>query len=271
MTTPTKSLEASTLSLLTLISHSRSRPLQRRHSPSLQALHRQPTRHPPRHRRPHARPHHQALHRDSATNIIYDAAARCVQDIMQAADNTLAALEEFAKEIPEICRCGQERVWPRDRLASTGVLSAYGDAERCYGRNSRSGLRVTTRTKMMRRRVKPRTRMRFWDAPKKALSKDDTEAREKVDASLKKMKLATILLGAVVKRRLAGEGKLQDAQRLDKIAELAKSAEDAKEFEKKAIELAELATLANDGNDDSFSKWFRELQRCNFKERLIRR
>ncbi|KAH0614942.1 uncharacterized protein H6S33_000578 [Morchella sextelata] len=327
MTTPTKSLEASTLSLLTLISHSRSllssggiapasKPstdnpldilhdigaLTRAHTTKLSIAIRPP-------------------------NIIYDAAARCVQDIMQfvvppllatvelmspkqhgstlyaavlrAADNTLAALEEFAKEIPEICRVGKS-AGARDRLASTGVVWQAADGLVALRAKGLAGVVqdvVESHMAMLKDAMaelkewlesndededdeaegEAEDEDAFWDAPKKALSKDDTEAREKVDASLKKMKLATILLGAVVKRRLAGEGKLQDAQRLDKIAELAKSvansgddigmgyyeddadeaAEAQKEFEKKAIELAELATLANDGNDDSFSKWFR--------------
>ncbi|KAI5852900.1 hypothetical protein DFP73DRAFT_581716 [Morchella snyderi] len=328
MTTPVKSLESSTLSLLTLISHSRnlissggiasaSKPstdnpldilrdigtLTRAQTTKLSIAVRPP-------------------------NIIYDAAARCVQDITQfivppllatvelmspqqhgstlyaavlrAADNALAALEEFAKEIPEICRVGKS-AGARDRLASTGVVWQAADALVALRAKGLAGVVqdvVESHMAMLKDAMaelkewlestdddgeddeaegEAEDEDAFWDAPKKGLSKDDTEAREKVDASLKKMKLATILLGAVTKRRLAGEGKLQDAQRLDKIAELAKSvansgddigmgyyeddadeaAEAQKEFEKKAIELAELATLANDGNDDSFSKWFR--------------
>ncbi|KAH8154172.1 uncharacterized protein LAJ45_01940 [Morchella importuna] len=305
MTTPTKSLEASTLSLLALISHSRNllssgsiapapKPstdnpldilhdigaLTRAHTTKLSIAIRPP-------------------------NIIYDAAARCVQDITQfvvppllatvelmspkqhgstlytavlrAADNTLAALEEFAKEIPEICRAGRARGreigWrARDVVESHMAMLKDAMAELKEWLESNDDDDEDDEAD-----GEAKDEDAFWDAPKKALAKDDTEAREKVDASLKKMKLVTILLNAVVKRRLAGEGKLQDTQRLDTIAELAKSvansgddigmgyyedntdeaAEAQKEFEKKAIELAELATLANDGNDDSFSKWFR--------------
>lgn len=166
--------------------------------------------------------------------------------VLRAADNALAALEEFAKEIPEICRVGKS-AGARDRLASTGVVWQAADALVALRAKGLAGVVqdvVESHTAMLKDAMaelkewlvstdddgeddeaegEAEDEDAFWDAPKKGLSKDDTEAREKVDASLKKMKLATILLGAVAKRRLAGEGKLQDAQRLDKIAELAKS------------------------------------------------
>lgn len=165
--------------------------------------------------------------------------------MLRAADNTLAALEEFAKEIPEICRVGKS-AGARDRLASTGVVWQAADGLVALRSKGLAGVVqdvVESHMAMLKDAMaelkewlesnddneddnaegEDEDEDAFWDAPKKALAKDDTEAREKVDASLKKMKLATILLGAVVKRRLAGEGKLRDPQRLDKIAELAKS------------------------------------------------
>lgn len=325
MTTPAKSLEVSVLSLLTLISHSRNLLSTGGISPATK---------PPTDNPLNILHDIGSLTRAHTTklsiairppNIIHDAAARCVQDITQfvvppllatielmspkehgstlytavlrAADNVLAALEEFAREIPEICRAGKS-AGARDRLASTGVVWQAADrlvALRTKGLTGMVQDVVESHMAMLKDAAaelkewletndedgddevdgeKDEGGDAFWDSPKKGLAKDDTETREKVDASLKKMKLATILLGAVVKRRLTGEGKLHNAQQLDKVAELAKSlaslgddigmgyyeddvddaTEAQKEFEKRATELAELVTLANDGNDDQFSK-----------------
>lgn len=271
----TKSLEASTTSLLTLISHSRkvlssgvqhtSKPttdnpldilydigsLTRAHTTKLSIAIRPP-------------------------DIIQDAAARCVQDISQfvilpllaavemiapaaygitlhaavirAADNVLAALEEFAKEIPEICREGRSG-GKRDRLASTGVVWQAADELTTLRAKGLSGV-VRDATKLYMDMLKDasmelkewleealddgddepevdgyvedESEEAFWDAPKKGLAKDDIDTRAKVEASLKKMNLVNILLRAVIKRRLAGAGKLVDVNRLDRIAELGK-------------------------------------------------
>lgn len=273
----TKSLEASTISLLTLIGHSRSllssgpqstsRPtiadnpldilhdigsLTRAHTTKLSIAIRPP-------------------------NIIQDAAARCVQDITQsivppllaavetispavygstlhaavvrAADNVLAALEEFAKEIPDICREGKSG-GGRDRLVSTGVVWQAADELIALRAKGLSGV-VKDAIKLHMEILKDAsTELKewleesavdegdgpevegkgededeeaFWDAPKKGPSKDDVDTRAKVGASLKKMNLVTILLRAVTKRRLTGVGKLADVKRLDRIAELGKS------------------------------------------------
>lgn len=270
----TKSLEASTESLLTLISRSRtllSSELQFASKPTadnpLDILH-----------------DIGSLTRAYTTklsiairppNIIQDAAARCVQDITQfiippllaavemvspvvygitlqtaiirAADNVLTALEEFAKEIPEICREGKSG-GGRDRLASTGVVWQAADELIALRTKGLLGV-VRDATKLHMEMLKDAsTELKewleesvddeddgperggegeedegaFWDAPKKGLAKGDVESRIKVEASLKKMNLVTILLRAVTKRRLMGAGKLGDVKRLDRIAELGK-------------------------------------------------
>ncbi|KAL0633498.1 hypothetical protein Q9L58_007605 [Maublancomyces gigas] len=329
----TKSLEASTESLLTLISRSRtllSSELQSAPKPTtdnpLDILH-----------------DIGSLTRAYTTklsiairppNIIQDAAARCVQDITQfiippllaavemvspvvygitlrtaiirAADNVLTALEEFAKEIPEICREGKSG-GGRDRLASTGVVWQAADELIALRTKGLLGV-VRDTTKLHMDMLKDAsTELKewleesvddedggpegegegegeeedegaFWDAPKKGLAKGDVESRTKVEVSLKKINLVTILLRAVTKRRLMGAGKLADVKRLDRIAELGKcvanlgddvgmgyyegdtdeAAGAQKKFEGKATELAELAIYADDGTEDSFSKWFRD-------------
>lgn len=271
----TKSLEASTTSLLTLIGHSR-----KLLSPGLQHISK-PTVDNPLDilhdigslTRAHTTKLSIAIR---PPNIIEDAAARCVQDISQfiippliaavemispaaygitlhvavirAVDNVLVALEEFAKEIPEICREGKS-AGRRDRLASTGVVWQAADELITLRAKGLSGV-VRDATKLYTDMLKDastelkdwleesvddedggpevegngkdKVEEAFWDAPKKGLAKDDLETRAKVEASLKKMNLVTILLRAVTKRRLTGAGKLVDVKRLDGIAELGK-------------------------------------------------
>lgn len=271
----TRSLEASTASLLTLIGHSRallSSELQFTSKPTadnpLDILHDIGSL-----TRAHTTKLSIAIR---PPNIIQDAATRCVQDITQsiippllaavemvspvvygitfhvavvrAADNVLIALEEFAKEIPEICREGKSG-GGRDRLASTGVVWQAADELIALRAKGLSGV-VRDATKLHMDMLKDAsTELKewlegsmddeddgpepegegedddegaFWDAPKKGLPKDDVETRAKVEVSLKKMNLATILLRAVIKRRLTGVGKLADVKRLDRIVDLGK-------------------------------------------------
>lgn len=167
--------------------------------------------------------------------------------VVRAADNVLAALGEFAKEIPEICRDGKS-AGGRDRLASTGVVWQAADrliALRTKGlvgvvqdairihmdmlKDASAELKewleesVSGENDEIGEEGKDEDEGAFWDAPKKGLAKDDVETRAKVEASLKKMNLVTILLKAVIKRRLTGAGKLTDIKKLDGIAEFGKS------------------------------------------------
>lgn len=274
--TITKSLEASTTSLLTLINHSRALL-----SSGLQATSTSTS--TPKTDNPldilHdvgslARAHTTKLSiAIRPPNILQDTAARCVQDITQSvvppllaavemtsptvygstlhtavirvADNVLAALGEFIKEIPEICRDGKS-VGGRDRLTSTGMVWQAADELIALRGKGLAGVVLDTIKLHMDMLKDAVTELKewlegsvnngddeleagekededaFWDAPKKALAKDDVEARAKVEVSLKKMNLVTILLKAVIRRRLTGVGKLTDVKRLDGLAELAR-------------------------------------------------
>lgn len=163
--------------------------------------------------------------------------------VVRAVDNILAALEEFSKEIPEMCKGGKSG-GGRDRLASTGVVWQAADELIALRVKGLAGV-VQDAIKLHADMLKDATSElkewlesveddgdepegdgddeAFWDAPKKGLSKDDVETRAKAEVSLKKMKLVTILMGAITKRRLMGMGKLADVKRLDGMVELGKS------------------------------------------------
>ncbi|KAL7276727.1 hypothetical protein RUND412_000264 [Rhizina undulata] len=253
--------------------------------------------------------------------ITFDAATKCVQELsksvlapllagmeqisaarngkalheamVHAVDDVLKALEEYAKDIPNLVEERDAKrlpntgvVWEAaDRLADLKVKGLTGIvAERLKGHGELLKDAMGELKEWLEEEEDDDDGERgeededaFWDTPTKKMPKDDVEMRKEVEIALKKIKLVTILFAAVGKRRLGdGPGKLKDVERLDRILEVGaaitsigddlagawyeldglEGEKKQKEFEEKTVELCELAKLSDDGKEDSFTKWF---------------
>lgn len=140
----------------------------------------------------------------------------------RASDDLLRALSEFLQDDGG----GGDGASARGRAAGTGVVWAATDELAALKSKGVCGVVDDVLAGQVAMVVDAAGELREW------IANDDDEddegegvegdAKASAAQSLKKINLASILVGAIRKRRLAGEGRIADVERLDAIADVGK-------------------------------------------------